>query len=317
MTADQQARVPLSALRRCTRAVPGPADRALLGRSDRARPRPGARAVLGLVLLLAGCATPSGSAGAPDGPSTDAAPPTPAPVFTGPADPPADTTGWTLSVADVTDVLPGEGSSRLLLRTVIAAVAPHCADQPEITRSTWENGMFYATVAAPVSNATEEFGGPCSEGAATGEVLVDLGRSPDGAVLVLNEQTWEPGPGGTYQRCDEFQGCGEPPADPCEGYTGRFIARIDAPRGASKGIESCDGTWMIFRVDPSSGLCGPQDGEPTCDVPSDRRYAVLWFDASVPAWVERDWITERRSCDDVLAALPDLPAAMCRDLVVP
>jgi hypothetical protein len=238
-------------------------------------------------------------------------PSTPSPGITGPADPPADTTGWTLSVADVTEVLPGDGESSLLLRTVVVGVAPSCAAQPEVGYPGWENGMFYAVVAAPVS------GGPCADGAATGEVLVDLGRSPDGAVLVLNQQAWEPGPDGRYQRCDEFLGCGEPPVDPCQGYTGRFLARLDAPRGAGKGIESCDGTWMIFRVDPSSGLCGPQDGESTCDVPSDRRYAVLWFDASVPAWVARDWITERRTCAEVLTALPDLPAAMCQDLVVP
>lgn len=133
----------------------------------------------------------------------------------------------------------------------------------------------------------------------------------------LDQETWEPGPDGRYRRCDELLGCGEPPADPRAGYLGRFVARLDVPQHASRGVESCDGTWMIFRVDPSSGLCGPQDGEPTCDVPSDRRYAVLWFDTSVPAWVARDWITERRSCAEVLTALPDLPAAMCQDLVVP
>jgi hypothetical protein len=30
-----------------------------------------------------------------------------------------------------------------------------------------------------------------------------------------------------------------------------------------------------------------------------------------------DRISQRRSCDEVLAALPDLPAAVCQDLVVP
>ena len=141
-------------------------------------------------------------------------------------------------------------------------------------------------------------------------MLLDLSAAPDIEQLILNSEAWEPDGGGGFQRCDEYLGCGPPPEDPCDGYLGRFVAGLDVPQHTFQGVEACDGTWMIYAVNPAAADCGPVDGESTCDVPSQLRYAVLRFDPAVPAWVEQDWISGTHGCDDV----PDLPQELCAGL---
>ena len=269
-----------------------------------------ARAVAAIlaVLVIAGCAT-----GTRQDPTDDTTVQSIADLPTAPADPPDDISDWGLSLAEVTAVRPGDSDSTVLIETEVY-VAPPCAGHPEASNIQWEYGDFYATIAVPTDPAPQESGRDCPAGSSTGELLLDLGQPLGDAALILNQDPWERDPAGGYRPCDEYLGCGDPPEDTCQGYTGRFLAFLDVPRHSRLGVEDCDGTWMTFHVDAAASFCGPQDGESTCDVPSQLKYAVLWFDASVPAWVEKDWVTPERGCDQVLADLPDFPAAMCEAL---
>ena len=258
-----------------------------------AQSRVGIAVAVGVLALVSGCASPTGfgAAGAP----------TP------------DRIEWGIAQVDVSDVLPGDGPTTALLVTE-STVSPECEDDPHAD-VTLDAGRIFVTVTAMYAPDANVSGGRCAKEATVRELAVELGPVSDTTVLIVNGETWELGETGGFQRCDEYLGCGEPPADPCDGYLARFIMDLDVPQHTQQGVWGCDGTWMAYVIDPATSYCGPSDGESTCDVPSQQRIAILKFDPDVPSWVTVTWLEPPVTCTDIVASVPEMTQATCLALL--
>lgn len=262
--------------------------------------------VLALVVaaLLTGCA----SLRAPAGPDASAPPAVAADV------PPQE---WPESAATVTALEPGADDRTVVVRTTVP-VAPGCAGEPRVSAVVVENDVVHVTVVVPVSPANDEFGGPCSEGEAVGRAELVLDAPLGDRAIAVNsglDGSWESDGAGGYAPCDPYLGCGDPPAEPCDGYLGRYLAFLDVPRHTSQGVVGCADPWLVYVLDPAASFCGPGDGETSCDVESQRRYELLRFDPAVPAWVRVGASAVGGTCADALATAPadapPPPADLC------
>jgi len=245
---------------------------------------------VGVLALLGGCAALDVGANAPSGQASDR-------------------TGWGNWMVDVSDVLPGDTPGTILLRTE-SSRAPECADEPTVD-VTVEGERIYVTVSAMHSPDEKVAGVRCAVDPTERDLPLNVGPLGDGTILIVNQETWELADSGGFARCDLYLGCGTPPEDPCDGYLGQFVSQLDVPQHTSQGVWGCDGTWMVYSVDPATSFCGPSDGESTCDVPSQQRIAILRFDPDVPAWVVQAWTTPPVTCADVGKLVPAMPQATC------
>ncbi len=267
---------------------------AVVARFRVAREWAGTALVVGVVAVLAGCASVNGAADVPSGHV-------------------GDHFGWGNSQVDVSDVLPGDDPGTLLLRTE-ATRAPECTDEPTVD-VTVDGARIFVTVSAMHSADAKVAGVNCAIDPTVRDLPLQVGVLQSDTILIVNGETWESNGAGGVARCDRYLGCGEPPADPCDGYLARFIMDLDVPQHTSQGVWWCDGTWMAYVVDPATSYCGPSDGESTCDVPSQQRIAILKFDPDVPSWVTVTWLKPPVTCTDIVASVPEMTQATCLALL--
>lgn len=268
-----------------------------VGVADRfrtSRERVGTFLVMVALALLGGCASVNGAASIPSGQA-------------------GDHFGWGIWQVDVSEVLPGDEAGTIILRTE-STTAPECADEPTVD-VTVEGPRTYVTVSAMYSPDETVDGTRCERDPEVRDLPLRVGELTSDTILIVNGETWESDGAGGVARCDRYLGCGDPPADPCDGYLARFTGDLDVPQHTSQGVWACDGTWMTYVIDPATSYCGPSDGESTCDVPSQQRVAILKFDPDVPAWVAVTWLEPPVTCASIVTSVPEMTEATCLALL--
>jgi hypothetical protein len=157
-------------------------------------------------------------------------------------------------------------------------------------------------------------GTACVGGLATGEAVLEAPTALADRVLILNGARWERAPGSQdYQPCDEHLGCGPPPTDPCDGvYVAQLVSGFDAPQHSYQGVEACDGTWLVYLLDTSAGVCW--GGSTPCA--STGRYTFWKFDPLARKW-GRVSATITGGCGRVRDDAPDFPTVLCDRLPSP
>ncbi|MGW4486770.1 hypothetical protein ACWEOE_23350 [Amycolatopsis sp. NPDC004368] len=219
---------------------------------------------------------------------------------------------WTTLAAPVDGIRLGSNDASVVIHVSLPAGGPGCSRSPRVEPLTESADELATAVQANVvfDSANQAYGGcPTNQAAEVPFTLAaPLGERP----LVLNNQAWHR-TGATFARCDEFLGC-TPPADHCaDAWVDRAVFDLDVPVKHLHGVRdvlACDGSWLVFDLNRHVGDCPPEGT--SCVPGSGPTQRVVY------SWDPRGWkqetATKTGTCQEIRAALPKFPAALCAKL---
>ncbi|WP_326568664.1 hypothetical protein VSH64_44110 [Amycolatopsis rhabdoformis] len=235
---------------------------------------------------------------------TRATPPTPATATAPPH--------WITTSATVDGVRPGPDAASVVIHVSLPAGGPGCSRSPRVEPASETPAELATTVQANVvfESANQAQGGCPTQ--APAEVPFTLAAPLGDRPLVLNFEAWHP-TGTTFARCDKFLGC-KPPAEHCAaGWVDRVVFDLDVPvkhLERARKVLACDGSWLVLALNRHVGEC-PTEGA-SCVPDSGPSQRVVY------SWDPRGWQletgTKTGTCNEIRAALPKFPAALCAKL---
>ncbi len=138
-----------------------------------------------------------------------------------------------------------------------------------------------------------------------------------GRRLVVNGQSWAPGPSAAFVRCNAAVGCA-PPSDRCDPiWTSTLTPHFDLPPEKRATVVGCSGRWLVVDIDAVVPACQPVGGAiPSGCTGGDIRRR--WF-AELDN--QRNWRVvasgASAGCADVRRAVPAFPRSLCAGLRAP
>jgi hypothetical protein len=215
-------------------------------------------------------------------------PPPAAPTSTAPVETPPS------FGAEVTGIRSGPDDRSLFVQIRLPA-NPDCVRDTGITYLTEENGLIYANVGYSLVRPEKE----CLD-RAPAEVLLTASAPIADRRVVINSNTTEPWNklGDGWGHCDRYLGCNPPPDHCFDGRIGQVIFSSDLEGDGTK--LACDQDWLILDLNRHHG---------------DPNVRVLY------RWRDDWWSSHLRvyqgGCEEILAAEPKFPVALCEKLTPP